>query len=285
MVIADEARLAEVARYLHLNPVRVASMGLGKADRERAQKVGVDEPTAELVSRRLECLRDYPWSSWRVYTGAEPGVVWLETGTIGLACGGSNAMEIRSALRLYTEAPLFQGGMPSPWSDLVGGLVLGTEGEAAHLVRAAKIEREEQLAARRIETVGRPGWGDIVGAAEAEFGRAWIEIVGSRGGQERDVVLVAATRHLGWSLAEVVREIPGLRYNAAAHAVRRFARATAAGGTKAALVGAMVRRLSNVQIRPEWRLLNGCLMPPLCGACPVSSGFGGAFHGICAAAR
>ena len=42
---------------------------------------------------------------------------------------------------------------------------------------------------------------------------------------------------------------------------------------------------SQVTVSPEWRLLNGCLMPPLCGACPVSSGFGGAFHGICAAAR
>ena len=31
----------------------------------------------ELVSRRVTALREYAWSSWRMYAGLEPGAQWL----------------------------------------------------------------------------------------------------------------------------------------------------------------------------------------------------------------
>jgi hypothetical protein len=34
--------------------------------------------------------------------------------------------------------------------------------------------------------------------------------------------MAVATRHLGWRLVEVVREIPGLSYGAAAQGIRQF---------------------------------------------------------------
>ena len=66
ILIEESERIAEVARYVHLNPVRVEGLGLGKPQ-QRAAKVGgyPDDPGAELVRRRLEKLRSYPWSSWR----------------------------------------------------------------------------------------------------------------------------------------------------------------------------------------------------------------------------
>ncbi len=34
--------------------------------------------------------------------------------------------------------------------------------------------------------------------------------------------MAVATRHLGWRWVEVVREVPGLKYAAAAQGIRRF---------------------------------------------------------------
>ena len=43
-----------------------------------------------------------------------------------------------------------------------------------------------------------------------------------------------ATRHLGWRLVEVVREVPGLKYAAAAQGIRRFWRRAEEGTDLAA---------------------------------------------------
>jgi len=112
-----------VARYVHLNPVRMGRLGLGKAEQQRSKAVGRGDPGAELVRRRLEELRNYRWSSWRVYGGMEAAPSWLETTTIESGCGGRSRAERRRALREYTEQPVRQGRLESPWAGVVGGLV------------------------------------------------------------------------------------------------------------------------------------------------------------------
>jgi hypothetical protein len=64
--------VCEVARCVHLNPVRIQGLGVGKSEQRRAKMLGCEDPGAALVARRLQALADYPWSSWRVYSGAEP---------------------------------------------------------------------------------------------------------------------------------------------------------------------------------------------------------------------
>lgn len=39
--VQEESGVAEVARYLHLNPVRIGGLGLSKADPRRAKSEGV----------------------------------------------------------------------------------------------------------------------------------------------------------------------------------------------------------------------------------------------------
>ena len=70
-------------------------------------------------------LREYRWSSWRIYAGAESAPAWLETGVVGRAWGGGNRAERQAALKAYTEQPVRQGGLDSPWAGLGGGIVLG----------------------------------------------------------------------------------------------------------------------------------------------------------------
>ena len=118
VVIQEEQGAVRVARYLHLNPVRIGGLGLSKSDQRRAKVLGCENPGLELVKRRLEVLREYRWSSWRVYGGAEVAPGWLETSVIRKGCGGRSRDERRAALRAYTEGPIRQGGL----GESVGGI-------------------------------------------------------------------------------------------------------------------------------------------------------------------
>ena len=65
LIIEDEAGVVEVARYVHLNPVRITGLGLGKEDQRRAKVLGCSDPGRELVQRRLKALGQWAWNSWR----------------------------------------------------------------------------------------------------------------------------------------------------------------------------------------------------------------------------
>ena len=69
----------EVSAYVHLNPVVTIDVGLGKRRRKLEQKGWAGPPSPEQVSRRLEKIREYPWSSYRAYGGYEEGPKWLNT--------------------------------------------------------------------------------------------------------------------------------------------------------------------------------------------------------------
>lgn len=60
-----------LTRYIHLNPVRVMRLGMGKRDRQRARSSGVEAPDRALVRERLDVLRRYRWSSYGAYVGAK----------------------------------------------------------------------------------------------------------------------------------------------------------------------------------------------------------------------
>jgi putative transposase len=223
VLIQDERGVCEVARYIHLNPVRIEGLGLGKAEQRRARVLGTEDPGAALVARRLAVLRDYRWSSWRVYSGAEPKPHWLETSVVLATCGGRGRAAQRAALRKFTEAPVREGRLESPWERLCGNLVLGDAEYAERVCREVKTNADEQTEARRLRR-RRISWSEIVRAAEHALGRKWSDMVSTHGDWGRDGVLYVATRYGGYRLVEVVGEVPGLRYQAAAQGVRRFSR-------------------------------------------------------------
>lgn len=228
VLIHDSSRLGEVARYLHLNPVRVGGLGLSKEDQRRARVLGCPDPGAELVARRVAALRNYAWSSWRVYAGMEPAPGWLSRGRLLGDGGGRGDQGSRSALVSYTEAPIRQGRLESPWEGLVGGVVLGAAEDAEALIRKTaknpgKARSEVVSAARRI----RPDWQEIVAEAEGVLGRPWQAMCQGHGDWGRDGVVAVATRHLGWRLVEVSGKVPGVSYAALAQGVRRFWRLAA----------------------------------------------------------
>jgi putative transposase len=98
-VVEDDAGWQEVARYVHLNPVRLGGLGLDKGQRAASRQGLAQAPRANLVSERLGVLREFRWSSYRAYAGYSAGVGWLWTQPLDRLCGGKTQAERRAALR------------------------------------------------------------------------------------------------------------------------------------------------------------------------------------------
>jgi putative transposase len=159
VVIQEVRGVCEVARYVHLNPVRIQGLGLGKAEQRRAKVLGCGDPGAALVARRLQVLADYPWSSWRVYSGAEPHPGWLRTEVVGSGCGGRGRKGQQEALREYTQAPVRQGrGWRVPasgwWAAVCWG-IRATHGNVCS--RQALIRRSKPKHGGWAVAIGCPG--------------------------------------------------------------------------------------------------------------------------------
>lgn len=243
VLIEDTRGVVEVGRYVHLNPVRIGGLGLGKAEQRRAKVEGYPDPGGALVRRRLETLRDYPWSSWRVYSGMERAPGWLETGTIGSGCGGRSREERRKALVEYTEVPVRQGRMDGPWDGLVGGIVMGSHAYAQQWLKRRRKSATEPAEVNRLARAGRIEWPHLVKLAERLLERSWARMVEGHRDWGRDGVMYVAVRHGGHGLAEVVRRIEGLKYPAGAQAVRRFGERLKRDHDKERFVEAMKRQL------------------------------------------
>jgi REP element-mobilizing transposase RayT len=246
MHIQHQDEVGEVARYLHLNPVRLAGLKLAKADQGRARGGSIPDPGAALVARRLRLLDAHPWSSWRVYAGREPVPSWLETSVVWRANGGRSRREWMAAVREYTEAPVRQGHVERPWDRLVGGIVLGELDYARRLLRRVKADPTEQTEARSLSRAKKVPWEVLVAMAEKERGVAWKDALERHGDWTRDALLYAAVRHGGWRLSEVYGNIPGLRYQAAAQGVKRIAARLARDAECRRLVDRLKTRLSKL---------------------------------------
>ncbi|MCC7373717.1 MAG: transposase [Verrucomicrobiales bacterium] len=244
--VQEEGKAAEVARYLHLNPVRIGGLGLSKTDQRRAKVADLPDPGAELIRRRVQTLDGHRWSSWQVYAGREAAPGWLETRWIQRANGGRNRKEWLAAVREYTEAPIRQGRLESPWIGVVGGAVLGEVEYAKGLLAKAKVDVDEQTDARVLVRAGRISWERLVAVAEAERGVKWEDALERHGDWTRDVVLYLAVREAGYGLSEVFRRIPNLKYQAAAQGVKRIEARRARDPECDALIRRAGRRLSKI---------------------------------------
>ena len=248
VLILDDGSLDKVGRYLHLNPVRIGGLGLSKKDQRRARVFGGENPTKELVSRRIAGLRNYPWSSWRVYSGADPQVPWLCRERIQGGCGGRTLKEQRRALTAFTEEPIRQGVLESPWESLVAGFILGDEVKAQQVLKPVRGKSRGPGTVHPGGGMTRPTWEAMVEAAEKILGRRWAEMMERHGDWGRNGLLAVATRHLGWRLVEVVQRLPGLRYSAAAQGIRRFWQLTPHRPEMRAFIKALVIKASIVKV-------------------------------------
>ncbi|MBX3748012.1 MAG: transposase [Verrucomicrobiae bacterium] len=246
-VLVDDGSWMEVARYVHLNPVRVAGLGLGKPDRARQRTVGSPDPGGDLVARRLEGLRSFRWSSYRAYAGLAEAPPWLTTGDVlGVGRGGLTVTEARRELRKYHEAPLRGGRLETVWDRVVGGALLGSE---EFIVRMK--ERLKQVPGEVSGAGGfrdRIGWERIVEAVEAEHGERWEAFRDRHGDWARDVALYLGRRRGRMTLRELGERVGGLGVAATGQAVSRVTRSRERGGDLARRIEAIERQLSKSEM-------------------------------------
>jgi hypothetical protein len=158
--------------------------------------------------------------------------------------GGRSRGQRREALRTYTEGPVRQGRLDRPWAGLVGGLVLGGTDFAKRLLKGRRVDAAEQTPGRRLGRAGRMDWPQIVRAAEQVSGGSWQQMQDRHGDWGRDGTMYVAVRYGGYRLAEVVRALAGLKYQAAAQAVRRFQAGLGKDAEKTRFVDKLKERLA-----------------------------------------
>lgn len=221
--ILVEAQTAawELSRYVHLNPVRVRSLGLDKTAQQRARAGMGAPPQPQQVRERLEGLRRYRWSSYRAYTGLTAAPKWLTTQTVLRQGGGRSGAEWRRVYRRYAQDAVREGLPESPWERLEAQMLLGGAEFVRRMKRRAQGDAREQPQLKRMRE--RPGFTEIVSAVERIKGEKWESFRDRQADWGRDVVLYLARRYGGLRLRELAQAAGGIDYGSAQTAVHRLA--------------------------------------------------------------
>lgn len=219
-IVEDDAGWQELARYVHLNPVRVAPLRLDKSARAASRAGAGDGPSLALVAERLRTLREFRWSSYPGYAGYRQPLNWVCRQPLASLCGGRSPEEQTAALRSYTEGALRQGAMEPLWERVVDGIALGSVAFAQRLRRAARGNLREQKSLR-----GPPGvasWLQIVSTLEQAKGQSWSSFVNLHGDWGRDAALWLGRRAGRLKLVELGKLAGGLDYAVVSKAISRF---------------------------------------------------------------
>ena len=201
--------------YLHLNPIRIASMGLGK-NANRAEALGLRKASKEELQDRLDKLRDYPWSSYRAYAGYTQKPDWLRTQSVLARAGG------REAFRHYVQSFVTRGEDPEEFETLKGRLAIGSVAfveRAKKLVGKVSEEQPERCLLTRQVPIDR-----IVSVVEDIKGEPWFEFRRRYGDWGRGLVLYLARKRCGLTLREIGDWDDGTKYKTVSHAITRFER-------------------------------------------------------------
>ena len=240
ILIEAETAAWELSRYLHLNPVRVRALGLDKAAQQRSRTGMLERPDATLVRERIERLRKYPWSSYRVYAGLTEPATWLTTQTVLGHNGGRSAAEHRRGYRSYVEAAIREGLSESPWERLEAQVLFGGTEFVRRIKRRVQGNLREQPQLKRLR---RSGFEQIVAAVEIEKGERWENFRDRHGDWGRDIVLYLGRRRGGMRLRELAEAAGGIDYGSAQTAVHRFGQRLACDSKLRSLVNKLEKQL------------------------------------------
>jgi REP-associated tyrosine transposase len=213
----------ELSRYVHLNPVRTARMGLDKRARQTDRLGARGRPDAHQVRQRVPRLRQYRWSSYRAYVGLEKAPGWLTCSRVlELGAGRGTIGERQRKYMQYVEEAVREGLQASPWEHVQGQLVLGGRDFLDKICRKVRGWHREQPQRRALNR--RPGWKEVVKAVEALRREKWEAFRDRHGDWGREAALYLGRRKCGLRLAELGAAVGGADYAAVSAAIKRFER-------------------------------------------------------------
>ena len=232
------AWLMPASAYLHLNPVRVTGLGLGKAA-NRAESHGLVEPDRMEVKKRLEVLRKSRWNSYPAYAGYREAPDWLVTRNLLARAGG------REAYRRYVESFVTRGLDPAEFETLTGKLVLGgTAFQQRVKSLAGKMSKEQP---DRRQLARNVNFKTIVKLVEDAKGEPWAAFRDRHGDWGRDLVLYVARRRSGLTLREIGALAGGMEYKTVSKAIQYFQRRLTEDKSAQLMTKAVISQLSNIE--------------------------------------
>jgi len=208
--------------YIHLNPVRVKTLGLGKAGRAR-EKAGFlpKEPSREEVAARLAKLRGHRWSSYPAYAGYAPVPGWLTCSALWKRAVGDKGRNPKAEYRHYLEDCLRQGAGEGAAARLTAAVAIGGTAFVERLRREIPKRARGETNARAWHRL--LPFGEVVRAVESVKGEKWKDFADSRGDWGRDLALHVGRMRCGLTLSELGGQAGGLTVPAVAKAVERMA--------------------------------------------------------------
>ena len=239
LVDGDGAWALGASAYVHLNPVRTAELGLGKAA-NRAEAAGVVKPDGEALRQRLRTLRNYRWSSYPAYAGyaAIPG--WLSTEELLRRAGG------QKAYRRFVQQHVTRGAEPEGFEDIAGRVILGSR---AFLERAkdwgGSVSREQPARRQLARCVPVEV---IVKVVEKHVGEPWGAFADRHGDWGRDLALYLARMKSGLTLRCIGEIAGGMDYKSVSKAIGRFKASLDHVPARRRLVRQCLNDLSNVEM-------------------------------------
>jgi REP element-mobilizing transposase RayT len=205
--------------YIHLNPVRVKALGLGKEDRAR-EKAGFlpKELTEVQVVSRLAKLRGHVWSSYPAYAGYAQKPEWLTCGALWKrAC--ADGKEPKAEYRCYLEDYLRQGQEEGAPARLTAAVAIGGTAFLEKLRRKVPKRAGGETNARAWRRL--LPFKQVVLAVESVKGETWADFAGRRGDWGRDLALYVGRMRCGLTLRELGEQAGGLTVPAVAKALER----------------------------------------------------------------
>ncbi|MFC1498612.1 transposase [Verrucomicrobiota bacterium] len=238
LIDGDGSWLLQASVYLHLNPVRVAALDMGKQN-ARAEALGLKKPSAEEVKKRLKVLREHKWSSYSVYTGVVKKPDWLQTSSILARAGG------KVKYRKYVESHVTHGTDPDEYNTVKERLLIGGHKfveEMKQRIGAVSQEHPERtILAKRIPL------SVIVEIVEGVKGESWKEFGGERGGWGKPLVLYLARKRSGLTLQELGDWLGGVSYKTVSKVVERFTIKIKSDRKILSVVNECIEQMSNVE--------------------------------------
>ena len=207
----------ELSLYVHLNPVMRAGLGLEKKTR-KSEARGYRKPTKEEVKARLQELRTYQWSSYRVYAGYCKSLDWLEIKD--LLRRATRDPEKRSWKYRQDVMYRLAQGVSEPFQEkLKTGMALGTEKFLRKIRALCKAGREtsgKKVLRQRVD------FDELVKSVEKLKKEKYDKITSMRNDWGKPLIMWGARMFCGMTLREIGDRIGNLDYGAVAMTIRRF---------------------------------------------------------------
>lgn len=217
--VQDSAWAYALSLYVHLNPLRIAGLGLDKQGRVLEGR-GFRVPSREQVSERLSRLRQYRWSSYRYYAGYAEAPAWLEVGELLRRAHREQTYRERQ-YRSDVRHRLSHGVESSRAERLRDTVAIGSAAFAKNVRELADGADLHGVAGKR-ELRRRVSIEEVRGAIEALKGEAWETLVARRGDWGKPLFMWAARRLCATTLRETGVAAGGMEEAAVCVAIKRF---------------------------------------------------------------